>query len=89
MNLCKTCNHWKTPSKNHVKMGMCRCYDPITFEDINPPFEVRICEHPSKRFCDRPLEKNGFALADASDYFACLVTAEDFGCVRHEPKEPT
>jgi len=86
MKRCKTCKHWLTPdeSENYNKADMCSYRDPTTFENINAPFEVRICEHPSQRFCERPLEKDGFSVADGSTYFACLATAEDFGCVRHE-----
>lgn len=86
MNNCKTCKYWQKPKTvdSYLKDDMCAYRDPTTFEDITPPFEVRICEHPAQRFCERPLEKNGFAIADGSTYFACLATAEDFGCVRHE-----
>lgn len=86
MNKCKTCKHWKKPEQqdSYHKDDMCAYRYPTTFEAIPPPFEVRICEHPAQRFCERPLEKDGFAIADGSTYFACLATAEEFGCVRHE-----
>ena len=48
-------------------------------------FEVKQCKHPGLLFCERPLESNGFAVVDGSQYFAALATAEDFGCVRYEP----
>jgi len=59
--------------------------DPDTFEPMAMPFEVRECKMPAMTFCERPVEPNGFGLADGSEYFATLVTAGDFGCVRHEP----
>jgi hypothetical protein len=49
-------------------------------------FEVRICQHPRLLFCERPLEANGFAVADGSEYMANFYTAEDFGCVKHEER---
>jgi len=86
MNTCKTCAHWIDPAEGDDwnKNNLTGYFDPITFEPIPAPFEVRICEHPGKRFCARPVEPNGFAIADGSTYFAALATAEDFGCVRHE-----
>jgi hypothetical protein len=42
-----------------------------------------------KHFKDRysmPLDNKAYA-RDASGYFACLLTADDFGCSLYEPKE--
>lgn len=47
------------------------------------PFEVRLCKEPEQTFCSFPVKRDGFALADASKYFAVLATSEDFGCVLH------
>lgn len=58
--------------------------DPDTYEPMVLPFEVRTCGHPKLLFCERPLERDGFAVADGSEYMAVLYTAEGFGCVRHE-----
>lgn len=82
MNTCKTCKHWKTEGAGHS--DILRPIDPDTYEPMAMPFEVRSCEHPALLFCERPLEKDGFAIADGSGYMAGLYTAEDFGCVRHE-----
>lgn len=85
MNTCKTCKHWITPDEDWDEKQVADYRDPKTLEPITPPFEVRICKHPAKRFCQRPVEKDGFAVSDGmSNYFACLATAEEFGCVRHE-----
>jgi hypothetical protein len=84
MNHCKTCKYWITPDEDGNEKQLTEYIDPITFEPIRPPFEVRVCKHPAQRFCERPLGKDGFAVADGSTYFACLATAEEFGCVRHE-----
>lgn len=81
---CKTCKHWTAPEKGDYD-AMFRPYDPDTYEPMEFGFDVRRCQHPSLLFCERPLESNGFAVRDGSEYFAALYTAEDFGCVRHEP----
>lgn len=75
VNICKTCNFWKIPDNY---------YEEMIVEVDEPLFEVRICRHPNKRFCERPIEKNGFATGDAEIYCAILATAEEFGCVLHE-----
>ena len=83
---CRTCKHWQKPSESgsYHKNDLCDYRDPVTFEDLDAPYEVRICEHPEQGFCERPLGWDGFSIADGSTYFACLATAEGFGCVRHE-----
>lgn len=48
------------------------------------PFAVRRCMHPKLLFCERPVEDDGFCVADGSIYRAALYTAERFGCVLHE-----
>ena len=63
---------------------MCRPLDQDTYEPMARGFEVRLCGHPSQTFCEAPVERDGFGLADGSEYMAVLATAEDFGCVRHE-----
>ena len=47
------------------------------------PFEVRVCKHPAQTFSERPVEANGFGVIDGSEYYARLITAEDFGCNRY------
>ena len=83
MQTCKTCIHWQK-SDDPYGDSLTTPMDPDTFEEMESAFEVRICTHPSKLFCERPLEANGFALADGSGYKARLATGEGFGCVRHE-----
>jgi hypothetical protein len=85
MKTCKTCKYWITTNESdgfNVK-EMCHPIDPDTYEPMLRGFEVRKCEHPSQTFAESPIEDNGFGLVDGSEYFACLVTAENFGCVRH------
>jgi hypothetical protein len=66
---------------------MCEPLDPDTYEPMKRAFEVRLCKHPAQTFCEVPVERNGFGLFDGSEYMARLATAEEFGCVRHEPIE--
>jgi hypothetical protein len=87
MKTCKTCRHWKFLT-NHPNSWIARPYcqpeDPETGELMAMPFVVRECKHPAITFCERPVEPNGFGVADGSTYRAILVTGEDFGCIRHE-----
>jgi hypothetical protein len=91
---CSTCAHWECPTTEtdnrdyyHWK-DILRPTDPDTYEPMVTPFEVGRCTHPRLLFCERPLERNGFTVADASEYMACLCTGPDFGCVRHTPVIP-
>lgn len=78
---CKTCKHWRAPDTDERwrVAQLTRPIDPDTMEPMGVPFEVRECAHPAKTFFER-----GFGLLDGSEYMAALVTAEYFGCVRHE-----
>ena len=80
MNTCRTCKHWQPSERGSIEAP----YDPDTFEPMVFEFEVRRCMNPRLLFCERPLERDGFAVCDGSTYFAGLYTAEDFGCVNHE-----
>ena len=86
MNHCKTCKHWTAPdgADDGYAFGLCEPSDPDTSEPMRRGFEVRLCKHPELTRFEAPLSHNGFGLTDGSRYYACLATAEDFGCVRHE-----
>jgi hypothetical protein len=86
MEFCKTCIHWQKPSGRDDlnAVYICKPVDPDTFEPMERGFEVRLCKHPSQTFAEAPIEDNGFGIADGSNYFACLATSENFGCVRYE-----
>lgn len=83
MNRCRTCKHWRDAEYGDYAHPI----DPDTYEEMEIDFGVRECANPKLMFCERPLERNGFAVADGSNYMANLYTAEDFGCVLHEPRE--
>ena len=86
MNTCKTCRHWLAPTEeDYLAVHICAPADPDTFEPMQRGFETRQCKHPSQAFHEAPVQPNSFALTDASDYFACLATGEDFGCILHDP----
>ena len=86
MSTCKTCVHWTKSAKkgSYAESSICVPLDPDTYKPMKRGFEVRLCKQPTQTFCEAPVERNGFALADGSEYMAMLATAEDFGCVRHE-----
>lgn len=90
MNTCKTCKWWTKSTE--TKDGGYRYGDdlvdpkyphPCSNKPFPVEFEVRYCDHPRKMFAERPIDSNGFATIDASTYTAELMTAENFGCVRH------
>jgi hypothetical protein len=81
MERCKTCKHWVKPG-NPKARDLCDPLDQDTFEPMRIGFEVRECTHPSKGFHATPTERDGFAITDASNYFAALCTAEEYGCVQ-------
>ncbi len=82
---CKTCAHWTKPNTetNYMVDSICTPLDPDTFRRMERGFEVRMCTMPTQTFCETPIERDSFGLTDGSEYMACLVTAEAFGCVRH------
>lgn len=82
MSSCKTCRYWQYSADDDY---ICRPLDEDTYEPKKMPFEVKECTHPGLVRFERTVEINGFCMTDGSDYKACLFTAEEFGCVRHEP----
>jgi hypothetical protein len=82
MNRCKTCAYWQ--EDNEPPYGLCHPVDPDTGEKMAWPFEVRICKMPTQTRFEPPTESDGFALSDASEYYAVFATGENFGCVRHK-----
>lgn len=82
MNTCKTCKHWTEGARHWDEI--LHPIDGDTLEPMETTFEVRMCKHPQLLFCERPLERTTFAVADGSQYMANLYTAEEFGCLLHE-----
>lgn len=82
MKRCISCRHWiaTDPEEDWILHPV----DTDTWKRMELPFEVRECQHPAQTFCERPVERNGFGVADGSEYKARLFTGPDFGCVRHE-----
>ncbi len=85
MSTCETCKWW-VPSVEDWD-GVYYPIDPDTYKPMVMPFEIRKCTHPAQTFCERPVERNGFGVADGSTYRAELFTGPDFGCVRHEGED--
>ena len=89
---CKTCVHWKADKEAYERGdSLVLPYHPGTYERCRTEEEVvkifghavRYCKNPKVVFFQRP-EHNAAAVVDGSEYMACLLTAEDFGCVLHE-----
>lgn len=93
MQTCKTCKHWLIAKEDRAD-DLISPYDPVTYkreeteEAIAAKWghNVRYCKHPKLQFYQRP-DKDGLAVIDGSDYYAALLTGEDFGCILHEIKE--
>lgn len=70
MSTCKTCAHWSpvTMSGDHRANDICNPLDPDTYKPAVFTFEVRVCRMPTQGRFERPIEPNGFALTDASQY---------------------
>lgn len=91
MQNCKTCKHWKLTKVYGCCEDLISPPDPVTYirckneEEIKQKWGtvVRCCEHPKIVFCQRP-SIDGAAVVDGSEFFAKLITAENFGCVLHE-----
>ena len=81
---CKTCKWWVKDVIRHRAEGVMEPIDPDTWEPMKMPFEVRVCTSPRLLFYERPVESNQAAVIDGSEYYAALITAEDFYCVNHE-----
>ena len=82
MNKCKTCKHWIAPGNDDFQAGyICHPVDPDTYEPMAMPFEVRMCESPKIVFFERSPDSTGISLIDGSEYYASMLTGEDFGCV--------
>lgn len=92
MEHCKTCKWW-TPVNDIGGYGYADAlgiYDPVTFDRYDDAtllrlhgFSVAQCTSPHVRFYERPA-RDGVALFDGSQYFAQIITGEDYGCIKHE-----
>lgn len=88
MQTCKTCKHWKAIGDSNFRADqradeVCRPFDPDTYEPMELGYEVRECKSPFLRWFETPGPSEA-ALVDGSEYYAALLTGEDFGCVNHE-----
>ena len=88
MNTCKTCAYWVMPKPGtedeYQNRGIYRPIDPDTHELMQRGFESRVCKMPTQAMFEAPVADDSFALNDGSRYYAVLVTAENFGCVKHK-----
>lgn len=92
MERCKTCKWWQLGEGRYDSLMF--PLDPATYrrpeseDEVKAKygFLVRNCEHPKVVFYERP-QHDGATVCDGSEYDAHLLTAEDFGCVLHEPSE--
>ena len=86
MKTCKTCKHWQGPADDDFYAdSLCKPLDPQNdYKTMERGYGCKVCKMPTQTFAEAPVERNGFGMVDASQYYAVLVTAEDFGCVRHE-----
>lgn len=93
---CATCKHWRQGDElRHLRTmdGEFKFFRYAHVNDGDGP--LKRAERAEFRPCDlTEYEGSSYdtpskALAvDAEDYYACLYTAPDFGCVQWEPKPP-
>jgi hypothetical protein len=104
MERCKTCKHWQMPDTNgygeNQPLNVCAPWDLDAPEGENGHSRRELL-NPRIRQCviathltwvnhsDPPQPADGVFVGDAEDYAAWMLTAEDFGCVRHEPAADT
>jgi hypothetical protein len=95
MKTCRSCRWWKEYDNDdenssigvrNVTVGN----HPVTYDVLSESqaaqlhgYLVRQCVNPKLLFYERP-SRNALAILDGSQYFAALVTGEDFGCVSHD-----
>jgi hypothetical protein len=86
MKTCKTCKFWKEPKEESWEaQRVCHPVDPENnFKPIKMGFEIRTCNSPKIIFFETPPTSSHVALIDGSEYYAKMLTGEDFGCVNHE-----
>ena len=84
METCKTCIHWTKPaSDDYESKPICNPTDPDTFSAMVLDYGIRICKSPRLLWFASP-GRDEAALIDGSEYYAALITGEDFGCTNHE-----
>ena len=91
-NRCNTCKYWVKTKDNNSYRGddIISPRDPESYEQEEGEeaiaakwgHTVRFCGHPKLEFSQRP-ESNAMAVIDGSEYWAALLTGEDFGCILH------
>ena len=83
---CKTCKFWVKPVErdNWNARFICNPVDSDTYEKMKTNFEVRKCNSDKIVYFERQPESNWISLVDGSEYYAKMLTGEDYGCINHE-----
>jgi hypothetical protein len=86
MKTCKTCKFWNQPKEESWREEeICNPTDPENgFTPIDMGFKIRICGSDKIVFFETPPTSSHISLIDGSEYYAKMLTGEDFGCVNHE-----
>jgi len=83
---CKTCQYWIVPGnaihKEYRAKNLCTPIDMDTFEEMKMPHEVKMCRSPNLIWFERP-EIDQAAIIDGSEYYAELLTGEEFCCTNY------
>jgi len=90
---CNSCKFWSLKEDSRYNEVIFP-YDPVTYKQeedeeknaIKWGAKLRYCVNPKILFYQRP-EKDGAAICDGSQYYGCLITGEEFGCVLHRVVE--
>jgi hypothetical protein len=92
MKHCKTCKYWQMPDTDGYgeiqPLNVCAPWDGHSRRELLNP-RIRQCAIATHltwvNHSDPPQPANGVFVGDAEGYSAWMLTAEDFGCVRHKP----
>ena len=88
--ICKNCKFWSKEKQHERYDKIMIPFDPVTYDDLTEEETINLfgylagyCVNDKIVFFQRP-EINGAAVCDGSEYKACLITGEKFGCVLWE-----
>ena len=81
MSTCQTCKHWKRQEEfetgHHLGLGQCEnipmFWNATEWDEDGEGRKFSDCHKDTKAF-----------VQDGSDYWACLLTKPDFGCVSYQ-----
>ena len=85
--ICKNCRFWAVNKEDYNPHNdIIEPLDPDTYKPMKMPFEVKVCMSDNITWFERNPNSNGVSLVDGSDYYARMLTGENFGCVNFKKR---